>query len=129
MNIFQKASKIKLRFAVRKGYVTVEDLWDLSLEDLDEIAIEVNQKVKESREESFIKKQSRASTTDLLRLEILKSIINYKMEESEKKMLAKQRQEELSLLQSMIADKKIEEMKSLSTEEIQARIEALKEEV
>ena len=37
-NLFEKASKMKLRFSTTKGVLSTEDLWDLSLESLDRIA-------------------------------------------------------------------------------------------
>lgn len=37
-NIFEKATKEKYRFPF-KGQVSVEDLWDLKLQDLDSIRI------------------------------------------------------------------------------------------
>ena len=38
LNIFEKASKQKLRFVTSKGMISSEDLWDMSLQSLDIIA-------------------------------------------------------------------------------------------
>ena len=51
MNIFEQATRLKLRFAVgTRVNLTVENLWDLPLtnvkgEDLDHIAIELQEKL------------------------------------------------------------------------------------
>ena len=52
MNMFEQAARLKLRFAVgARVNLTVENLWDLPLtnvkgEDLDHIAIELQEKLK-----------------------------------------------------------------------------------
>ena len=60
--MFERASKLKLRFNTEKGMVTTEDLWDLPLlqrnaVDLDSLAKNLNKAVKESGEESFVLKK------------------------------------------------------------------------
>lgn len=44
--MFEKASRIKLRYSTNRGVLSVEDLWDLSLEQLDPIAINLNKSLK-----------------------------------------------------------------------------------
>ncbi len=56
MNIFENASKTKVRFETSKGEVSVEELWDLSLTSLDSIAKVISKELKEASEESFISK-------------------------------------------------------------------------
>ena len=46
MSIFEKASRLQLRFASTKGSLSVEDLWGLSLESLDTLAKAVNKQIK-----------------------------------------------------------------------------------
>ena len=123
--MFEKASRIKLRFATTKGLLSVEDLWDLSLQSLDSIAKGVNKQVKESQEESFITTRSKSNTELELSLEILKHVIKVKLEEKEAKEQASLRKAELETLRQLKAEKATETLKSLSEEEIDARIAAL----
>ena len=44
--MFEKASRIKLRYSTNRGVLSVEDLWDLSLEQLDPIAINLSKRLK-----------------------------------------------------------------------------------
>lgn len=64
MNIFELATRQKLRFASAKGDLTTEQLWDLPLlissptrdvkVDLDTLARSINHELKAQAEESFV---------------------------------------------------------------------------
>jgi len=124
-NLFLEASRRKLRFETNKGQLSTEDLWDLSLTNLDTLAKAVNKKLKEDSEESFITVRSKTNTELNLKLEILVFIIRTKQEEQEaaKNRLAKQA--ELSTLKELLVNKKMQELSNLTSEEIQAKIAAL----
>lgn len=122
MSIFEKAAKQKLRFTSNKGLLSVEDLFDLSLTSLDNIAKTVNRKLKDEAEESFIQKKSSSSTELELQLEILKHIIKHKIdtEEANKKRaetIAKKQQ-----IEQILMRKKSQELENLSTEELEAML-------
>ena len=93
-NLFEKASKMKLRFSTTKGVLSTEDLWDLSLESLDKIAKNLYKQIKESEEISFISEKSSEDTLASMKLEIVKFVITFKMDEAKEKKL---RAEKLSL--------------------------------
>jgi spore cortex formation protein SpoVR/YcgB (stage V sporulation) len=122
MSLFEKAAKQKLRFNSNKGQLTVEDLFDLSLTSLDNIAKAVNRKLKDEVEESFIQKKSTASTELELQLDILKYIIEYKtnVEEANKKRaetVARKHQ-----IEEILMRKKSQELEDLSVDELQAML-------
>jgi len=127
MEIFEKASRIKLRFATNQGQLSTEDLWELSLRDLDTIAKRVNSQLRDEGEESFIPNAAtkRGETYNALRLDILKHVINSKVAEQE---LAKQRtemQQRLAQLKNLEATKASEQFAAQSLEEIQKQIAEL----
>lgn len=124
--MFEKASKLKLRFATNKGFVTTEDLWDLKLEDLDRMAIAYSKEVKETQQESFIKIKTKSDERLVLTLDILKHIIEVKLQEKEEKAIKAKKAQEISLLENLLVDKKVEELKGLSSEEIQKKLVELK---
>lgn len=122
MSIFEKAAKKKLRFTSNKGLLSVEDLFDLSLTSLDNIAKAVNRKLKDEVEESFIQKKSNSSTELELQLEILKHIIKHKIdtEEANKKRaetIAKKQQ-----IEQILIRKQSQELENLSVEELKAML-------
>ncbi len=122
MDIFEKASRLKLRFTTTKGLLSVEDLWDLSLTSLDTIAKAVNKRLKEENEESFITTRSKSNSELELSLDILKHVITIKLEEKEKATLKAERRAELDLLKNLRENKKLEALNSLSLEEIDKRM-------
>ena len=124
-NIFEKASRIKLRFETTQGQLSTEDLWDLSLVSLDRIAKAVNKKLKEESEESFIKTRSVTNTALELRLELLKFVIAAKIAEKEEKEAKLEKNEKLQFLRNLLAEKKTEEMKGMTPEEIEKQIAEL----
>jgi hypothetical protein len=107
VNIFEQASRQKFRFESPRtaGRLTTEDLWELSLEDLDEVAKNLNKRVKASAEESFIKKVNTGNKKLETQLEVVKSIINTKLEDQEKRKLAADRKAKRTQLIELIAQK------------------------
>ncbi len=76
MNIFERAARAKLRFNTSKGNLSVEQLFDLSLKQLDAIARTVNSTIKANGEESFIEEnRNSVDIANTLRLDILKGVI------------------------------------------------------
>ena len=85
--MFEKASRMKLRFNTQRGVLSVEDLWDLPLIQLDNIAIALNKKLQESKTESFIKTRTKDTTELELKFNIAKHIIDVKLQEQEDRLL------------------------------------------
>ncbi len=125
MELFEQASRLKLTFSTNKGQLSVEHLWDLSLDSLDTLAKGVNRELKASEEESFVKTRTKANTELVLRLEILKRVIEVKLQEAEEKKGRAEKAAQLSLLRELKANKQLQDLQSLSTAEIEARIAAL----
>ena len=75
MNIFEKASKKKLRFATAKGGVSVEDLWDVPMATLNVIALALDKSLSETANKSFIEDSPTVNSDDQLRFDVVKSII------------------------------------------------------
>lgn len=125
--MFEKATRLKLRFATTRGLVSVEDLWDMPLSskdgfNLDVAAIHVNEELK-SRSESFVTPKSIDAESNSLKLDILKHVIACKLQEAKDRedALAKKSRKEYIL--SIIKDKQNEELKNKSIEELEKELE------
>lgn len=127
--LFEKASRHKLRFKMVKGLISVEDLWQLSLEDLDELAKALNKELKESEEVSFIKKKSTKNTLLTWRFELVKYVINKRItEEEEAKTNADQEAQKATKKARLIAiidSKEVTSLENKSIDELRKELEAL----
>lgn len=82
MNIFERASRANLRFIEIGGCISTEDLWDLNLQNLDNIYKKVNGQIKEAEEESFAFAATLPNTSLQLKLLIVKHIITSKQQDA-----------------------------------------------
>ena len=82
MNIFEYATRNKVRFPF-KGMISVEDLWDLSLANLDSIYKTLNKQVKQSEEESLLSTKASVDTELEVQIAIVKHIVSVKLTEKE----------------------------------------------
>lgn len=132
MNMFEQATRLKLRFAVgTRVNLTVENLWDLPLtnvkgEDLDHIAIELQEQLS-TNEKSFVVQQSKTKEAQVnqLKFDIVKHIIDVRLEEQKVANLERQRAQEIATLKELQKQAKIRDLQNLSSEEIEERIKSL----
>jgi len=123
--MFEKASKLKLRFTSTVGNITTEDLWDLPLPELDMIAKALRTDVSASTEDSFIEKPTPKNTTLELKFDIVKHIIEVKLANKDSAAKRADTIAQKQKLLSILADKQDEDLKGKSAEEIQKLIEEL----
>lgn len=120
--MFEKATRLKVRFNTQNGVLTVEDLWDLPLDSkvkasLNTIAIGLNKEIKESGEESFVG-TSKANPITVLKFEIVKHIISVRLAEADEKAKARAKAEQKETIGKLIAEKEQEGLKSMSLDEL-----------
>lgn len=130
--MFDKATRMKLRFSTGKGNITVEDLWELPLAgngglSLDAIAKDVNRQIKDADDESFVEapKPNPEMIKNKLRLDIVKHIIKVKLEENDAAKKKAERKERKEKLLRAIAAKQDESLQQASLEELQAMVDEL----
>lgn len=129
--MFEKATRLKLRFDSSRGDLTTEQLWDLPLQsksgfDLDTVAKAVNSELKSISEESFVETRTNPRKGELeLKLEIVKHVIKTKQDENSAAVSAATKREERKRLESILATKQASALEQLSVEEIQKRLDEL----
>lgn len=84
MNLFEVATRANYQFPFR-GMINVIDLWDLSLINLDSVFKTLNAEVKKFEEESLLHTKSKEDEEISNKIEIVKYIVNVKLNEKKKK--------------------------------------------
>ena len=123
--MYKKALRTKLRFSTTKGKLTTEDLFDLSLTDLNNIAIVLDKKLSETPRKSFISDIAPDTQEDELRFNIVKDIITLKLAERNAAQNAKAKAAEKAQLMEILHRKKNEALENLSVAEIEAKLAEL----
>lgn len=122
-NIFEAATKEKYRFPF-KGMISVEDLWDLKLQDLDSVFKSLNKQKKQNDEESLLQVKTAEDQELDNKIQIVKYIVKFKQEEIEERLQAKDKKEYNQKLLELIERKQNEELAGKSIEELQAMLKA-----
>lgn len=123
MENFKQASKERLRIQTARGALSAEQLWDLSLEDLDALAVTLETDYKlASGKKSFIHKSTEKDKTAKLKFDIVLEILNTKMEDNEAARAVKENKEHNQKILSLIADKQDETLKGKSIKQLEAML-------
>lgn len=123
MNIFEEASRQKLRFPFR-GATSAEDLWDLPVEDLDTIYKDLRAKLKETDGESLLTSNKPDPKLELSAA-VVKHIVEFKLAEAEAAKDARARREKKRLLTEAIGRAQNKELESKTPAELQAMLDEL----
>lgn len=123
VNLFELATRKKFRFESKAGLLSVEDLWDLPLDSrtkasLNEVAINISRELK-AQTESFVA-IAKKDTTNEQKLEIVKYVIDVRLEEAKAIAEAQDRAAQRAKIDELIAKKKDESLEGLSLEELLA---------
>ena len=123
INMFEQATRLKLRFKSNNGMVTTEDLWDLPLSQLDGIAKELRKELRDT-EDSFIEEKKSNSQLEL-RFEVVKHVITTKLEERDAKAKAKEVAARRQVLLEALEKKQNAALDGMSAEDIQKELATL----
>lgn len=131
MDIFEQATRGKLRFTTERGVLTTEQLWDLPLQsktqfDLDTLAKAVNKDLKAVGEESFVSTSTNPAVGVLtLKLGVLKYIIGVKMHENKVSAEHAARTAERQKLLGILDKKEDAALENLTQDQLRARLAEL----
>lgn len=124
MNIFEVAIRTKMRFPF-KGLITVEDLWDLSVENLDTIFKTLNSRKKTVNEESLLDTKTKEDEALNTMIDIIKYIVGVKQEEDKARKEAKAKREQKQKIMEIMSTKQDEALQNKSLDELQKMLAEL----
>lgn len=123
-NIFEYAVRNKIRFPF-KGMISAEDLWDLSLTNLDSIYKTLNKQVKQSEEESLLTTKTSVDTELEVQIAIVKHIVSVKLAEQEAREKDAVKRAQKQKIMSIIATKEDEALHNSSVDDLRKMLDEL----
>ena len=119
------ATRKKFRFMYR-GMISVEDLWDLPVQALDEIYKKLNNEAKSLEEESLLNKKTDENESLMAQIEIVKYIVSVKLEEKKAAETAKERADMRQRILEIKANRENKKLEELSDEDLNKMLDDLK---
>lgn len=122
--MFEIATREKYRFPY-KGQIGVEDLWDLSVGELDKIYKALNREAKQINEESLLAAKSKEDKVLDNKINIIRHIVSVKLDEIANVKAAHERTEQKQKIMAILANKQDEELRGKSADELKAMLAEL----
>ena len=130
-SLFEKASRLKLRFETPKGGITVEDLWDCPLTsttgrvNLDDLAQGLFKQLRDNPSVSFVVKETKNNDLTQLKFDIVKYIIDTRLIENKANDDAQANRAKKQQLLAILDRKQNADLENLPVEELQKLINSL----
>ena len=128
--MYKIASRKKLRIQTNRGMLSVEQLWDLSKEDIGELAKSIRKRINDQKgvtgdsEQDFLKPSAQTEETiDELTFRILKDIYQTKQAEEDKAHRRAAARENNRKILELIAKKQDQELENKSIEELEKMLQ------
>jgi hypothetical protein len=124
--MFELATRKKFRFPY-KGSITVEDLWDLDLVELDAVYKNLNKMLENYTDKTLLGNDNDSGVVKMLKqkINIVTYIFNTKEKEIADHAVALEKAKKKAKLLDILAKKQDENLEDLSEDEIKAMIEDL----
>jgi len=132
MFMFEKATRLKVRFDTPQGSIGVEDLWDVPLTsprgkqaNLDDIARALHKQLKSGDDVSFVHKEKKSDEMVSFKFDVVKHVIDVRVAENEAAKLKADTAAKKQKLLGLIAEKQDKELSNLPVDELLKMVEAL----
>ncbi len=131
MNIFEQATRAKIRFSTPVGMLSVEDLWDLPLTstraraNLDDVARLLDAELKSTSSVSFVNDVSEVNAKTKLAFDVVIHVINTKIAEAKAAKSAADVREKKQKIMAIIERKQEESLSAASIDDLQQMLASL----
>lgn len=123
MESYKRVIRKKARFATEKGELSVEQLWDLTIPQLDKLAVSLQEKYENSNPKSFIVKKTTKDKDLKDQLDVVLDILETKVDEAELAKEKAERKERNQKIYKLIEEKKDKALEGKSIKELTAMLE------
>lgn len=127
--MFEKAARRKLRFETAKGLLSAEDLWDLPLTgkgvNLDGIAVALYAQLKNDLGVSFVNKTVSTNEDAQLKFDIVKHIIDVRVEEAAKATAARENAAKKQRILEILNKRQDDALSAASEDELRKMLESM----
>lgn len=118
--MYKDASKQKLRFSTSKGSLSVEQLWDLSITDLDTLVVSLDDAYKNSKGKSFLVQRTTKDIGLKLQFDVALDVLLSKQEDAKALRDVSETKEHNQKILKFISEKKDGVLASKSVKELEA---------
>jgi hypothetical protein len=122
MNIFEEASRRKMRFATSKGLVSVEDLWALKLPELQALAETLDKRVQASTSTNYFGVKPPEDADSKLAFELVVHVGKVKHEEDIARKSAADKEKRRKHILDIMARKTDAELEGKSLNELREEL-------
>ena len=123
VNMFEQASRLKLRYKTNEGVHSTETLWDMELSTLDQAYQKLVKEV--GNTENSLLQDHKVDPKTQLKIDIIRYIVTTRMQEIDKVRARNERKRKQQDLMRILADKERVELQNKSTEDLRKMIEEL----
>lgn len=132
-DVYEKSLRMRLRFTLGDRHdLTLENLWELPLRgnngyNLDTLAQDLDERRRQSLELSFVNEKTTSKNQELAQemFDVVKHIIDRKLEDEVEAQKQVEIQNERRLLQEILERKKLDELNNKSIDEIDQMLKDL----
>jgi hypothetical protein len=121
--MFEKASRGKFKYP-HKGQIATEDLWDLTVENLDTIYKDLKSEQNKQKQESLLTVNKENDILNL-KIEIIKHIVEIKQLEKIARNNALAKKQQISKIKEIIAQKQDKNLADKPIDELEALVKTL----
>jgi hypothetical protein len=124
MEMFEQASREKTRFSF-KGWISVEDLWDLTVEELDSIFKGLNAKLRTTKENSLLGAKNAVDDGIEFQVAIIKHIVEVKQAETAMRLVELENRRKKQKILGILSKKQDMDLEGKSIEDLNKMLEDL----
>lgn len=124
-SMFEKAARQKIRIPCEKGWLYVEDLYDLTLKELDKIYKILNTQLKTAKEDSLLDVKDTSTSKLELQVDLVKYVFGVKKSEEAAIATRIANKQKKEFLMSVLEEQQKDEIKKMSSDDIKKMLEEL----